>query len=286
MMPRKKQAAIVLAVSVATALLVLSQMSMYVAHLMWGISLHRNIFDFCIGLFQPNSLPYRLITVILNLLIASTLGIGFIGALRQIVLLRKFKNKLDAITDARLTEHYARKLQRNPSSLSVVKQERLLAFTVGFRNPRIVLSTGLIDKLDEQELRAVIEHESFHQINRDTTKIFLIRSISQALWFIPLTRWSYQNYKIVSELAADEYAIHRTGSEIGLGSAMLKLIRSGPSLGATPELARFSDGAINYRLQELVKPERTLPVKLDAKSIVTSAYMLLLLMFMMLLAGI
>ncbi|QJD83085.1 M56 family metallopeptidase [Cohnella herbarum] len=285
MMRRKKQTYVVLAVSVAIAMLVLSQMGMYVAHLLWGTSLHRNIFNFCIGLFHPDSLPFRVITILLNLLIVSTLGIGIFGGAHQFILLRRFRNKLSAITDSRLSEHITRKFNRH-SDLIVVKQERMLAFTVGFRQPRIVLSTALIDRLDEQELRAVIEHESFHQINRDTAKILLTRLISQALWFIPLARWSYLNYKIISELAADEYAIHRTGSELGLGSAILKLIRSGPNLNATPELANFSDGSINYRLQELVNPVRTLPVKLDATSIVTSAYMLVLIMFMMLLAGI
>jgi Zn-dependent protease with chaperone function len=189
------------------------------------------------------------------------------------------------LVNPQLTEKLLFKLNRKPSDLIVVNADQMLAFTVGFRSPRIVISDCLLEMLDEQELRAVIEHETFHQINRDGIKILVLQFISQALWFIPIAHWSYQNYKIISELAADEYAIDRSGSELGLGSAMLKLIRKGFKSNSAPVLVHFADGSINYRLKQLVNAERSLPVKLDAVSMVTSVYMLMLVLMLMIVAG-
>lgn len=199
-----------------------------------GVSLHKNVFDVCIGLFKPNTFPYHLITFVLNALIVYTILIVLVIGVRQFILVRKFRDRLFALANPQLTEKLLRKLNRKSSDLLVVNNDQMLAFTVGFRNPRIVISDALLEMLDENELRAVIEHETFHQINRDGIKILVLQFISQALWFIPIAHWSYQNYKIISELAADEYAIDRSGSELGLGSAMLKLIRRGLSRARHP----------------------------------------------------
>jgi beta-lactamase regulating signal transducer with metallopeptidase domain len=281
----KKQSSIVLGVSLLAAIIVFSQMALYVVHLLWGVSLHKNVFEFCIGLFRPNSMPYYVITLVLNGLISYTLLTIIARAVQQFALFRKFRKDLFSLVDRRLTDKLSGQLNRPVNDLIVVNHARLLAFTVGFRNPRIVVSDSLLDMLDEQELRAVVEHETYHQINRDGIKIFMIQLVSQALWFIPITRWCYQNYKIMSELAADEHAIHRSGSEIGLGSAMLKLLRRGFKSNSMPVIVQFADGSINYRLRQLLNSDRSIPVKLDVVSMVTSIHMLMLVLILMIVAG-
>ncbi|WP_239616616.1 M56 family metallopeptidase [Cohnella mopanensis] len=281
----RKQSSIVLGVSLLAAIIVLCQMALYVVHLLWGVSLHKNVFEFCIGLFRPNSVPYYVITFILNALIVFTLITIMVKAVQQFLLLRKFKKDLVSLVDPQLSDKLSRQLNRTANKLIVVNHDRLLAFTVGFRNPRIVISGALLDMLEEQELRAVVEHETFHQINRDGIKIFITQLVSQALWFIPITRWCYQNYKIMSELAADEYAIHRSGSEIGLGSAMVKLLRREYKSKSLPVLVHFADGSINYRLKQLLNSDRSIPVKLDMVSMVTSIHMLMFVLILMIAAG-
>lgn len=182
------------------------------------------------------------------------------------------------------TESLIDEFKPNNSNLIVIEHQQSMAFTMGFRNPLIVLSSGLIDMLEHHELAAVVEHETFHQSNYDSLKIFILQLISHSMWFIPLTGWAYQNYKIISELLADEYAIERTGSELGLGSALLKLIKNSFSNEAAPVLVHFSDGTVNYRLQQLVDPQREIPVKLGIASMMISIHVLLLLMGMIILA--
>lgn len=77
------------------------------------------------------------------------------------------------------------------------------------------------------------------------------------------------------------------GSELGLGSALLKLIKNCFSEKSAPVLAYFADTpneTVNYRLKQLVEPETRIPVRLDTKSVVVSVQVLLVLMSMILVA--
>lgn len=284
MMRWQRKSSLVLALSLLIAGLVWSQMGMYLAHLMFGVNLQVNFFKFCMSLFKEKSFYYFLVITFLNVLIVYTILITLIKFAQQYVLSRRFRNKIMALTDHTLTDQIIRDYKPQNNKFIVIDHKQSMAFTMGFRSPLIVISTGLIGMLDRHELEAVIEHETFHQNNRDSLKIFILQLISQALWFIPLTKWTYQNYTIISELMADEYAIKKTGSELGLGSALLKLIKNCFHENGAPVLAHFADGSVNYRLQQLVDPQRDIPVKLETTSFVISVYVLLLFMSMIVLA--
>jgi hypothetical protein len=80
---------------------------------------------------------------------------------------------------------------------------------------------------------------------------------------------------------ADEYAVTKMGSELSLGSALLKLIKNSFKTSA-PIVVQFSGESVNYRLQQLVEPQRAIPVKLKLVHIFISIHVLLLLMGMVL----
>jgi Zn-dependent protease with chaperone function len=280
----KQKSFFVIGWSLLIAVLTWSQMGMYLSHLLFGVSVHVNIFKFCMSLFRENSLYYYGIVILLNTLIAYTVLITMVKTYQHYRLSGKFRKKITALHNPLLTESLNQQFNRRQQNLTVIGHAQPLAFTMGFRRPCIVLSSGLIEMLEEQELEAVIEHETFHQNSYDPLKIFILKLISQAIWFIPVTKWSYLNYTIISEILADEYAIQKTGSEIGLGGALLKLIQNGFSGNTTPTLAHFAEVSVNYRLQQLVDPQKTIPVRLKTTSIVISVYVLLLLMIMIMLA--
>ncbi|WP_419873264.1 M48 family metalloprotease [Candidatus Pristimantibacillus sp. PTI5] len=280
----QRKSATIMAVSFFIAILVWSQMGMYLAHLLFGVNVKVNFFKFCISLFKENSLYYFLVITFLNSLIAYAILITCLKITQQYVLSRRFKTRLMSLRNIILTANIIQEFQPLNQNIIVIDHDRAMAFTVGFRRPLVVLSSGLIEMLDREELEAVIAHEAFHQSNYDSLKIFLLQLISQSLWFIPVTKWTYRNYKLISELLADEYAVQKTGSELGLGSALLKLIKKGFSDHPTPVLVYFSDGVVNYRLQQLVDPNQMIPVRLGMISIVISIHVLLLFMGMIVLA--
>lgn len=269
-----------MSLSVVIALIVWSQMGIYLAHLFFGVSVKVNFFKFCISLFNDHSLYYFAILFILNALITYTVITMIVKMVKQYDLSRRFKNKVALLRNQQMTDGLIEQFNGMKAPIMVIDHVQALAFTMGLRKPCIVLSSGLITMLERQELEAVIEHETFHQQNHDSLKIFILQWISQALWFIPLTRWTYSNYKIISELRADEFAVQRMGSELGLGSALLKLIKNGFTENANPVLTRFVDGAVNYRLKQLIDPQVNIPVRLEMTSTVISVHVLLLFMSM------
>jgi Zn-dependent protease with chaperone function len=280
----QRKSSLVLALSLFIAILVWSQMGMYIVHLIFGVDVKVNFFKFCISLFKENSLYYFIVITFLNSIIAYAILITIIKIIQQFVLSRRFITRLMSLRNINLTARVIQQFKPLNQNIIVIDHKQAMAFTVGFRRPLVVLSSELIEMLDHRELEAVIEHESFHQSHNDSLKIFILQLISQSLWFIPITKWTYHNYKLMSELLADEYAIKKTGSELGLGSALLKLIKKGFSDNPTPVLVYFTDGVVNYRLQQLVDPGHDIPVRLGTTSIVISIHVLLLFMSMIVLA--
>ncbi|WP_141502909.1 M56 family metallopeptidase [Paenibacillus luteus] len=280
----QKKSTVVLTLSLLIAVMLWSQMGMYLAHLLFGVNVKVNFFRFCISLFKENTLYYFLVITFLNSLIAYAILISMIKITQQFFLSRRFKARLMSIRNISLTASVFQDFHPQNQNIIVIDHERAMAFTAGFRRPLIVISSGLMNMLDHMELRAVIEHESFHQQKFDALKIFVLQIISQSLWFVPVTKWSYSSYKLLSELLADQYAVQKTGSELGLGSALLKLIKKGFSDNPTPVLVHFNDGVVNYRLQQLVDPDQVMPVRLGLITIVISVHVLLLFMGMVLLA--
>ncbi|MCA0754188.1 M56 family metallopeptidase [Paenibacillus sp. N4] len=280
----ERKSALVLLLSFGIAILVWSQMGMYMAHLLFGVDVKVNVFKFCISLFHEHTTYYFLMITLLNALIAYSFLVTLIKLAQQFISSRRLKVRLLAIRDIKLTAAIIESFEPVNQNLIVISHPQAVAFTVGLRNPLIVLSSALIETLSRDELDAVIQHETFHQSHYDTAKIFMLQLAAQSLWFVPLSRWSLKNYKIMSELMADEYAITKTGSELGLGSALVKLIKNAFSDNPTPVLAHFNDGVVNYRLQQLVEPQDGIPVKLNIVSIVISVQVLLLFMGMIVLA--
>ncbi|MFC0478212.1 M56 family metallopeptidase [Robertmurraya beringensis] len=231
---------------------------------------------------MEDSFYYFLVIFLINTLLTYILLITFIKIGRQVIVSKRFSVRLLKCKDNELTSLIRTTFGHN-DQLIVVKSSSVLAFTMGYIKPTIVLSTGLIQLLEKDELRAVIEHETFHKNNCDPLKVFLLEIIAQSLWFIPLTHWCQQNYSIISEILADEYAVRKMGSEMELSTALIKLIKYHVSLKTTPSLVHFSGGSINFRLQQLVEPKEAIPIKLTTKTIFISVHVLLFFIGMVLL---
>lgn len=277
----RKKSLYLFVLSISLATIVWLQMGMFLTHLVFGTQLKMNFFRFCLSLFMEDSFYYFLVIFLFNTLLAYILFVTVIKIIKQIILSQRFYKKIKEWKDHDYSRFISEKHGRL-ENIIVVKNSNTLAFTMGFIKPSIVLSTGLIQMLEEDELKAVIEHESFHQNNHDPLKIFILELIAHSLWFIPLTKWCHQNYTIISEILADEHAIKKLGSQLELSSALLKLITYAPAK-PSPTLVHFSGGSINYRLQQLVEPKQSIPVKLTSGNILISIHVLLFFMGMVLL---
>jgi Zn-dependent protease with chaperone function len=108
-------------------------------------------------------------------------------------------------------------------NVTVFKDSLPLAFTGGFLKPRIFLSTKLVDILDENELRAVILHESYHQRSKDPLKGLAISFISDFLFFLPVSNFLKRAFGLTSELMADAHSVRSQADPTDLVSSLLKV---------------------------------------------------------------
>lgn len=106
-------------------------------------------------------------------------------------------------------------------SVIVLDSASPVAFTYGWFRPRIYISEGLLQRLNPEELQAVLEHEAHHCKNRDPLRMLVSGALVSTFFFLPiLQRWRDWSY-LEQEWDADCYAVSRTGKR-ALVSALLK----------------------------------------------------------------
>ncbi|MEH7414892.1 M56 family metallopeptidase [Neobacillus drentensis] len=282
----KQKSTAVFGLALFFAIILFVQMGLYLLNNLIGPIELFNIFIFCVSLFKPGTIGYYAVEVMVNTYILYTVFIISKMVANQIVLLNSFRHKIQQWLNRNKTKELNQRFNRNKNDIVVINDKELLAFTFGFWKPKIVLSTTLIDMLDSRELEAVIYHETSHQKYYDGLKVFILQIISEVMWYIPLTKWSYQNYRILVELVADEFAIKRMGSELGLGSALLKLIKKQLKINSNPApaLVHFADETVDYRLKQLVDPQQTIPVKMQAGSVIISLNIFVVILLILVIA--
>ena len=141
------------------------------------------------------------------------------------------------------------------NKIFVYQNDQPSAFCFGFRNPKIYISTGLIQILSEPEIEAVLRHEKYHLENKDALVLFFV-SITQSVFpFFPIISDISKSHRIQKEIAADESVIKGMRNTEALISVLRKLLTYEPknTLDFTPSLADWD--TIEIRIKKLVKQE-------------------------------
>ena len=103
-----------------------------------------------------------------------------------------------------------------------------LAFCAGWLRPRVYVSTEVLARLSESELRAVLAHEQHHEALRDPLRLAVSRVLCQALFFLPVLRLLHERYADVTELTADAAALDAIdGAAAPLAAAMHAVATTG-----------------------------------------------------------
>ena len=97
------------------------------------------------------------------------------------------------------------------------------ALVAGLREPRIYCDPDLARRLAPDELRAVLLHETFHQLDRAPARLVILQAIA------PFVHWTGSGQAWLArrtaalEIAADRYALALGVSRPALARALLKL---------------------------------------------------------------
>jgi beta-lactamase regulating signal transducer with metallopeptidase domain len=92
-----------------------------------------------------------------------------------------------------------------------IRDDRIVAGTVGLLRPRIVVSERLRRSIDATALRAAHEHEAAHVRHRDPLRIWLAQFVTDLLWPWERSQVRFRAWRHALELARDEEALARAG---------------------------------------------------------------------------
>jgi hypothetical protein len=115
------------------------------------------------------------------------------------------------------------------------------ALVTGLIRPQIVVSSGLVALLDEEELEAVLCHELLHIQRGDLWWTALCGVMRDLTWFIPATRRLYAHMMTEQEVACDDGVVDEP-QRLALASALVRVWQAHTSVTPTPHgaLALFS----------------------------------------------
>lgn len=114
------------------------------------------------------------------------------------------------------------------NKVDLVDADVPFAFVYGWRRPRICLSSGIVRRLSERELEAVLLHERWHQQRRDPIRLAIVQTLTAMVAFVPSARTLILQHRILVEIAADRFVVECMGTPRWLASAMHKLTSAEP----------------------------------------------------------
>jgi Zn-dependent protease with chaperone function len=136
----------------------------------------------------------------------------------------------------------------------LVPSTRAAAFCAGLINPQIYLTSGLVDSLEDEEIRAVVRHEAAHAEAYVPLKALVARLFARTFFWLPALRDLESSYTLTAELAADEAAIRATSKQAVAAALTRVLDASAPAIG----FANLADARIDKLLDPGVAPPRVL----------------------------
>ena len=149
-------------------------------------------------------------------------------------------------------------------TVHVTPARRPAAFCFGLLRPRVVVTSGLLERLSPEEVSAVVWHEAEHVRNREPLRCVLARLATNSFFWIPLLRDLLDRFLLVKEIVADQRAVERT-SRAALAGALSE-VATAPSL-ATVGAGDFASA----RIDRLFAPEAALPPLFRCRHVAASA---------------
>lgn len=259
----KRRSSLIFILSLVISSTILFQMELYVISLIAGWNVKFNLVVVChswLKSFGLSSLQYVLDALVIYTVLWSLWKIGV-----QWIQTIKMKKRFQQYKENQLTIEISQTFGNGKEEIVVLSHPTPMAFTMGFVSPKIIITTGLIHFLNNDELKAVIAHEMYHKENRDPLKVFLLSLSSSVMWYIPIQKWFHFKYRVIQEILADDFAIKQQETSVNLGSALLKMLKVGRHEKMPFTYVSFADTSVNYRIEYLLNPIKEVQLELPLK---------------------
>jgi Zn-dependent protease with chaperone function len=178
-----------------------------------------------------------------------------------VTVVQKTKRFLSTLIPYKMQRYLSKEIETFQEKYSIriciIDDKRPVAFTYGFIHPQIVISTGLVQILDLNEVEAVLEHEYCHYKNKDPFKLSLYNCLARLFFFLPVFQKILQRYVTQKELTADTFAMEQVGLK-PVASALYKLTTY--SLSMPFSTAHFQNGNLqDIRIEFLLTGTYIMP---------------------------
>jgi len=143
------------------------------------------------------------------------------------------------------------------ADIRLLDQRSPFALTVGWLEPTILLSVGLVEGVSPDTLRAVIAHERAHARRRDTWKALADRIVS-AILPVRVARRLLGEVSLAREQACDRLAAEEVESPIAVARALTEVARlkmAIPSFGVSIA-GHDLRGRIRFLLDSAARPPK------------------------------
>jgi beta-lactamase regulating signal transducer with metallopeptidase domain len=174
--------------------------------------------------------------LILLLLGGTVVAVSLVAAAREVIGAHRLTRELHRleVPAPRTVTAAARRLGIE-GRLTYVAISTSVAFCYGFLRPHVAITAGLVDRLDAEELVAVLVHERHHLQRRDPLRYLLIRSLTSGLFMIPAARAARLWIETQIEIAADRAAL-AVVSPGALATALLAVlaVKTAVPMGTAP----------------------------------------------------
>jgi len=113
---------------------------------------------------------------------------------------------------------------RNPllKGTHVVDHDLPVAYCLPGLRPRVVVSRGVLTTLDEDELRAVLDHELAHVVQRHDLVVLPFVALGATFPWLPPVRCAQEQVALLVEVLADDQAVRRHDPRV-LARALCKV---------------------------------------------------------------
>lgn len=206
----------------------------------------------------PSALPATVAVVV----VAAGLLAGVVAAVRVLRATVAFRRRIvDTRVDVPAALSCASRRLGMAGEVTVVDDRQPFALTYGLFQARVLVSSGLLDRINPAELGAVLVHEREHVRSRDPLKTAVARVLAGRYFFLPLLRHLAERYTDGRELAADRRAVDAYGVPAVAG-ALLKVVET-PRWGAAASAAAMGAARLlDVRIGQLETGAAASPGKL------------------------
>ena len=141
----------------------------------------------------------------------------------------------------------------NGKQVRILHTGALFAGQIGFWQPELVVSKGLLETLSPLHLESVLAHEQGHYQYRDTFWFFWLGWMRSCTAWLPNTEPLWQELLVLRELRADSYAASQVDPLV-LAESLLLVVSNNPITSNVCCAALGAGDRLEQRIEALLTP--------------------------------